>query len=252
MTSIPFFKPKRFRQAVLFLLVSGMITLMTGCLYRGEQQQHRPLSYTESVDRVQRALERFQEEQGILPIITAGAETPRYEKFRIDLDRLKQMGYLEEIPATAFERGGGVYFLVIDEEADPRVKVMDLSTVQKVNDVQRRVDGYRSSHGGKLPALAEGGTYPGLSAVDLQLIQAEDYALQSVYSGEMLPYLMDAAGKVYADYAFDIMRAIDQSQATPGGDEDLRTRLTDRSPFVPVKSLPYRWVNGAPVPQISK
>ncbi|MGG6309602.1 hypothetical protein [Paenibacillus macerans] len=237
---------------MLLVLVSSMIAVLTGCLYRGEQQQGRPATYTESVDRIQRALERYQEEQGILPIVTAGEETPRYEKYRIDLNQMKQLGYLEEIPAAAFEQGGGVYFLVIDEETDPSVKALDLGTVQKVNDVQRRVDGYKSSHGGELPGQAAGETYPGLYTVDLPLLKAEDYALQSVYSGETLPYLMDAAGHVYADYAFDIMQAIEQAGKTPLDDEDLRTRLTDSSDYVPVKSLPYRWVDGTPVPQISE
>lgn len=248
MVKLFFLKQTCVRFAALLVLLALSTTLLSGCLYRGDRQQGGPVSYIESVDRIQRALDRFQEDKGILPIVTAGGETPRYEKYRIDLDQLKREGYLEEIPSAAFEQGGSVYFLVIDEETNPTVKVMDLSTVQKVNDVQRKVSSYQSSHGGALPHEGDVEIYPGLYAVNLALLQAESLALPSVYSGEMLPYLMDAQGRVYVDYAFDIMQAIDQSGKTPESDEDLRTWLTDRSAFVPAKSLPYRWNGSEPVP----
>ncbi|WP_246061811.1 DUF3939 domain-containing protein [Paenibacillus oralis] len=237
------------RQIALGLLLLAFISLLSGCMYRGEQHAG-PASYTDSVDRIQRALDRFQEKEGILPIITAGQETPRYEKYRIDLDRLKRMGYLDEIPSAAFEKGGNVYFLVINEEVDPTVKVLDLPTVQKVNDIQRSVNAYRSSHGGKLPGVEAEETYPGLYTVDLSLIGAEDDEPVSVYSGKTLSYIMDSQGTVYVDYAFDMMQIIDKTQAAPEQGEDLRTRLTDNSYFVPVKSLPYRFIDGAPVPVI--
>ncbi|MGP0586871.1 hypothetical protein [Paenibacillus timonensis] len=252
MLKLSILKPTRLRSAALVVILTTMMTfLLSGCLYRGDRQQGGPVSYTESVDRVQRALERFQEEKGILPIVTAGEETPRYEKYRIDLDQLKREGYLEELPAAAFEQGGNVYFLVIDEEVNPTVKVMDLNTMQKVNDIQRKVLSYQSSHGGALPSKADGEVYPGLYTVDLPLLHAESLALPSVYSGEVLPFLMDAEGNVYVDYAFDIMQAIDRSGKTPQGDEDLRAWLTDRSAFVPVKSLPYRWTGSEPVPYVA-
>ncbi|WP_068785249.1 DUF3939 domain-containing protein [Paenibacillus phocaensis] len=251
MVKLSVLKPTGVRIAALVVILTLMTSLLSGCLYRGDRQQGGTVSYMESVDRVQRALDRFQEDKGILPIVTAGEETPRYEKYRIDLEQLKREGYLEELPAAAFEQGGTVYFLVIDEESDPTVKVMDLGTMQKVNDVQRKVLSYRSSQGGALPGEAEGETYPGLYPVDLQLMQAESLALASVYSGETLPYLMDAQGNVYVDYAFDIMQAIDQSGKTPQDDEDLRTWLTDSSVFVPVKSLPYRWNGSEPVAHIN-
>jgi hypothetical protein len=248
MVKLSFLKQTCVRSAVLLVLLMFTASLLSGCLYRGDRQQSGPVSYMESVDRIQRALDRFQDDKGILPIITAGEETPRYEKYRIDLNQLKREGYLEEIPAAAFEQGGSVYFLVIDEETNPTVKVMDLNTVQKVNDIQRKVMTYQSSHGGALPHEAAEETYPGLQTVSLALLQAESLALPSVYSGETLPYLMDAEGQVYVDYAFDMMQAIDQSDTPPQGDEDLRTWLTDRSAFVPVKSLPYRWNGSEPVP----
>ncbi|WP_410768349.1 hypothetical protein [Fontibacillus sp. BL9] len=238
------------RPALTAVLLGVFAGLLAGCLYPGEQRQERGVSYVESVDRIQSAVDRFQGDQGILPIITAGEETPRYEKFRIDLDMLQKQGYLDEIPSTAFEQGGSAYFLLINEEQNPSVKVMDLQTAQKVNDVQRLVDKYRNSHDGKLPVKDKGETYPGLYTVNLKQAEAEAYDLKSVYSGQTLDYLVDEAGRVFADYAFDIMQALDKSGTSPQNNEDLREVLTEQSYFVPVKSLPYRWIGGAPVAQL--
>ncbi|RCX23247.1 uncharacterized protein DUF3939 [Fontibacillus phaseoli] len=235
------------RPALTAALLGVSAGLLAGCLYPGEHRQERGVSYVESVDRIQSAVDRFQDDQAILPIITAGEETPRYEKFRIDLDMLHKQGYLDEIPDTAFEKGGRAYFLLINEEQDPAVKVMDLMTAQKVNDVQRMVDKYRNSHDGKLPVTKQEETYPGLYTVDLKQAGAEAYSLKSVYSGQTQDYLVDETGRVFADYAFDIMQALDKSGTTPRDNKDLREVLTEQSYFVPVKSLPYRWIGGTPV-----
>lgn len=50
------------RQIGLGMLLLALITLLSGCMYRGEQQAG-PVSYMDSVDRVQRALDRFQERE---------------------------------------------------------------------------------------------------------------------------------------------------------------------------------------------
>jgi hypothetical protein len=45
------------------------------------------------------------------------------------------------------------------------------------------------------------------------------------------------------------MYAVEQSGSTPAADQDLRTVLEAASYYVPVKSLPYLWIGGEPVPQ---
>ncbi|WMT42680.1 DUF3939 domain-containing protein [Paenibacillus sp. D2_2] len=239
----------RFRPFLVLVMLASLLIVLSGCMYPGDQGQANTRSYRESVDRVQRALDQFQADTGILPIITACPETPRYEKYRINMIQLHDKGYMEEIPNSAFEQGGNVYFLVLNEEIDPTVKVMDLLTVQKVNDVQRLVDSYRSKHDGGLPVQDGPEAYPGLSVVDLKLAGAQNYKVSSVFSGQEQPFLINDAGNVYLDYAFDIMQVIDTSKLDPEADqvEDLRTFLTDHSYYVPVKSLPYIWQNGAPV-----
>lgn len=222
--------------------------LMTGCMYQNEAEKENPVSYRESVKRIQSAVDDFYKEQSILPIITADAETPRYEKYRVDLDKLKNMGYLDEIPKTAFESGGSGYFLIINEEVDPSVKVMDLNTQQKVNDVQLSVNRYKTANNGKLPAGDE--LYPGFSTVDLSKTDAKNLKLNSMNSGQEVTFMMDENGTVYIDYALDIMQAIQKEESEPKADEDLRVYLEQASYFVPVKSVPYYWKDKQPVAKL--
>lgn len=76
--------------------------------------------------------------------------------------------------------------------------------------------------------------------------------LSSVYSGQPLGLLMDRSGAVYVDYSADISSAIDKNGSSPAADRDLRLELAQASYYVPVKSLPYLWVDGRPVPQASQ
>ena len=234
------------------LSASGLLmlttVLLTGCLYPKESGQDIKVSYTESVKRIQSAVDDFYKEQQVLPILTAGSEVPKYEKYRIDLEKLHGMGYIDDIPKTAFEKGGSGYFLIINEETDPQVAVMDLVTTQKVNDVQQAVNRYKSSNNGKLPAGEE--LYPGLFRLDLSLTDASSTKLNSVYSGQEVDFIMDAEGNVYVDYAFDIMQAVQKIGKEPEPGEDLRVYLEQASYFVPVKSVPYTWENNQPSAKI--
>ncbi|MDR6722159.1 hypothetical protein J2W91_000607 [Paenibacillus amylolyticus] len=220
----------------------------SGCMYQSQSGADPKVAYRESVSRIQLAVEAFQQDQGILPILNAGEETPKFEKFRVDLAKLKQQGYIDEIPVTAFENGGSAYFLIQNEEVKPTIKVMDLQTVQKVNDVQRMVNQYKSVHNGKLPVGEE--LYPGLHVVNMKeaaVAGAPEVTLNSVYSGQELPFMVDGAGNVYVDYAFDIMQAVEKSEESPTETMDVRDYLVEHSYFVPVKSVTYAWESNAPV-----
>ncbi|SET52939.1 DUF3939 domain-containing protein [Paenibacillus sp. NFR01] len=234
-------RSRRLLALVLLLLAAGT----TGCMYR--EETHSPGSYRQSVMLVQDAVDQYQQATGLLPIENSDQSVPRYEKFRIDLDKLHREGYLDEIPSAAFEKGGSAYFLLQDEETAPTVKLIDLVTVQAVNDVQREVQRYRMSHGGSLPLEEE--LYPGLFAIDYGKLKQRQAKLASVYSQRPLTLLMDGSGGVYADYAEDIITAIQKNGSEPAEDEDLRQELTQASYYVPAKSLPYRWIQGSPVPQ---
>lgn len=230
----------------LILGVLAIALTLSGCLYPGDEKRGS-VNYRESVKRIQAAVDDYQQEEGVLPILNADEATPRYEKFRVDLAKLNQKGYLDDIPATAFEQGGSAYFLILNEESDPLVKVMDLVTVQKVNDVQRQINRYKSAHGDSLPVLNE--LYPGLYTIDQKLAGTTSIGLTSVYSGQPLEFIVDKEGTVYVDYALDIMSAIEKNGGNHDANKDLRMDLEKASYYVPVKSLPYLWMNDQPVPQ---
>ncbi|WP_411832515.1 hypothetical protein [Paenibacillus dokdonensis] len=234
-----------FRKAAAAVMVILLAVSLTGCLYPDDKKNENRVSYRESVKRIQSAIDDYQKDQGLLPILNADEDTPKYEKFRVDLDQLQKRGFIDEIPTTAFEKGGSGYFIIQNEETDPTIKVMDLITVQKVNDVQRAVNRYKIAHDGKLPAGDE--VYAGIRMVDPALADTKNIVLKSVYSGQDMNFIMDQTGVVYVDYAFDIMQLIDKEGLKPSNEEDLREELVKSSDYVPVKSLPYKWSGNSPV-----
>ncbi|WP_309242075.1 hypothetical protein [Paenibacillus sp. S150] len=242
-------REKKWKPQIRAGLLAAFILLgspLTGCMYPGKAQQTGS-SYRESVQRVQAAVEDYRQQEGLLPILNADEAVPRYEKFVIDLKKLQETGYLEVIPAAAFEKGGSAYFLILDEESRPTVKLMDLVTVQKVNDVQRQINRFKSGHGGRLPVGEE--IYPDLFTIDARQAGTASITLNSIYSGQPLSFIMDRNGAVYADYSLDIMSAVQKNGGSSEAGTDLRLQLEQASYYVPVKSLPYYWVDGQPVPQ---
>jgi len=232
------------RAAALAILVLAM-TALSGCLYPDDATPGHDASDRQAVLAVQDAVDRYKEATGLLPIVSAGESTPVYEKFKIDLGKLKRMDYLGSIPAAAFENGGHNQFLVIDEETKPTVKLLNIPAFQQATTVQGKVDAYMDKHGGKPPLGEE--RYPGFWSVDFKKLSASEPDVRSMYSGQSLSFLTDEAGRVYYDYALDIATAVRKSGKTPSADEDLRRVLVDESYYVPVKSPVYAWASGEPV-----
>lgn len=219
------------------------IALLSGCLYPKDQRDQQ-IAAKESVMIVQKAVERFKEEREVLPIKNSSPDTPLYEKFVIDFSKLIQFHYLSSIPTSAFERGGSAYFLIINEETKPEVKLMDLVTFQSVAKVQKAVDRYYDAHG-KLPYGEQ--AVPEFYWIDYEALRERSPDLRSVYSGQTLNLIMHESGQVFVDYSIDIMQTLTRlnlDQVDPR--VDLRTLLVNESYYVPVKSCPYYWVNGEP------
>ncbi|AJY78010.1 hypothetical protein VN24_24795 [Paenibacillus beijingensis] len=227
-----------------------MIALsLSGCMYPQERRaQGGPVS-KDAVRAVQAAVDDYKRDTGLLPIKNSDQSTPFYEKFVVDLGKLQRMRYLDTLPAAAFESGGGYYFLVLDEQTKPRVKLMSLLVYQQLADIQGWVSDYSASHSGNLPKGEE--TYPGFNAVDYAKLGRSALSVRSMYSGNPVPVMMDGSGRVYADYARDIMAAVQKNGlAGMPADTDLRILLVDQTDFVPVKSPVYKLVRGEPRPQL--
>ncbi|MCA0754425.1 hypothetical protein KP806_05140 [Paenibacillus sp. N4] len=227
-------------------LAAMLLILMTvtGCMYPQEELKQNQIAPKEAVRNVQAAIDQYKADTGMLPIKNSAADTPIYEKFVVDFAKLTRMGYMSDIPSAAFENGGNHYFLVIDEETKPRVRLMDIVTFQQINDIQSWVKSYTQS-GGKLPKGEE--MYPSFYQIDYKAMNKTAPVIRSVFSGQTLHALVDENGVVYADYGIDIMQYVQKSGKTEfEANTDLRTLLVDGSDFVPVKAPVYRWVNGEP------
>jgi len=223
--------------AALALLAAG------GCLYPRDRTPDGGMEPREAAQAVQEAVDRHFETLGTLPIHNADANVPKYEKFRIDFAGLKSAGFLPAPPPASFEGGGPYLFLIVDEERDPKVRLLDLRVWDRIDAVQRRIREF-AGRGKPLPAGEE--IYPGLWEIDFARLGMRDPGVSSVFSGHILPLMVDADGRVYADYAIDVAEAVRTSGTVPGPEADLRDLLVERSPLVPVKSPVYRWKDGLP------
>jgi hypothetical protein len=237
---------KGFRSAAAAIVLACMAALLSGCLYPKDQMGQYQKPPKDAILNVQTVIDQFQKDTGLLPIANSDEQTPVYEKFKIDFAKLQRMNYLSSIPESAYEKGGSYYYLVINEEKDPTVKLMNLVLYQKTNDLQTAVKAYSDTHDGKLPAGQE--LYPSFAAVDFDALDMKEPELRSVFTGSLLTAMMDPDGNVYLDYGSDIMQLLAKlpEDRKPGKDADLRTLLVDGSDFVPVKSAIYRLVNGDP------
>ncbi|XID94254.1 hypothetical protein ACF3MZ_06950 [Paenibacillaceae bacterium WGS1546] len=235
---------KLFRKTLAAAGAAGLLLASAGCLYPDGNSPGSDASARESVMLVQDAIDRYREQTGLLPIQNADESTPQYEKYKIDFGKLQRSGYLANVPKAAFENGGNYQFLIIDEIADPTVKLLDLNVFQTIADVQKKAAAYASANANRVPAGDE--RYPGFYALDYAKLGMKAPAIRSMYSQQTLELLVDGEGIVYADYGIDIATALRKENAAPLPEEDLRRALTEASYFVPVRSPVYHWTDGEP------
>ena len=229
------------------VLLTMLALSTTGCLYPKELRAENQVSYRETTLLVQNAVEAYQKETGLLPILTSDKNVPKFEKYRINFEPLVDGKYLSDVPNASYEKGGPGYFIIIHEETEPAVKLMDITVYQQINDIQKLVDQFAKAHPGTLPLGDK--LYPDFYQIDALQLSGKLPEIKSVYSGEAAPIMIDKKGKVYVDYASDIVVAIQKA----GGNvstkvEDLREYLVEASFYSPVKSTTYHWVNEQPVP----
>ncbi|GAA0353006.1 hypothetical protein [Bacillus horti] len=221
--------------SIVFLLV------LSGCLYPNERRAENQIPYPAMVESVQSAVDQFQEANGVLPIATRDADTPLYEKYVIEFQRLVPR-FLEAPPNNSFERGGIFQYVLVDVEEDPTVMLLDLRLTNAVRDLQQRVNQYLRDQ-----------YLPVESIVDQQYVKLDYEALnlreeptvQSPYSMQELPFIVDSSGRVGIDYKKDLYYFLEQSdfeQLEEG--KDIRSILYQSSLLVPAHSFPYVIENG--------
>lgn len=241
---------KHTRIGAMMVILPLMAILLSGCMYPKELRKENLGNPEEFITVVQGAIDKFREKTGgMLPIKNSTMDTPLYEKYKVDFKKLQQYGLLTAIPGNAFESGGNFYYVMMNVETDPTVKLLDIASYQSVNQLQEKVNDYIRINNGEIPSGEQ--VSEGFYQLDFAKLQTDQPKLSSVYNRQnQLAYLIEDSGKVTIDYAFDLMKLIDAKGVAGDltGDEDLRELLIEHTPFVPIQSVPYRWVNKHPIP----
>jgi len=225
--------------------------MLTGCFYPKDQLKENQTNPEEFITVVQGAVDKFREMKGgLLPIQNSTMETPIYEKYKVDFKKLKEYRLLTTVPANAFENGGSYIYVIVNPEKDPKIKLIDVAAYQAVNQTQQIVSKYIVNTNGKLPQGQE--LSKGIAVLDWEGIKEAKPTAQSTYNRmNEISYLLQDTGVVTIDYSFDLMKLIDskslQNKLTAA--EDLRELLIANTPFMPIHSVPYHWIDGRPVPQ---
>lgn len=225
-------------------ILTAVIFFVAGCLYPQDRLTGGLEALPGHVEEVQQAVDRYEEQHGVLPIKTVDADTPIYQKYVIDFGRLVPI-FISDPPPSSFEKGGTYLYVLVDVEEDPTVKLFDLRVTDKLRQVQLEIDAYREKTG-RDPRGFE--VVPGVFELNDEWLSQSDTTIPSPYSqGSTLPLVMDADGTVFVDYRTDLMRILENKDSPPATDVDIRYLLTEDSLFVPAHSLPYRYEDGEPV-----
>ncbi len=231
-------------------LLGLLILLLSSCAYPQEQRMQNQGNPTEFVFLVQQAVNQYYEKKGVLPIKNSEIDTPLYEKYVIDFSILQKGYYLSTLPTNAYESGGVYMYVLVNVETKPEVKLMDLSAMQAVRELQAQVDAYRLKTNGELPVGIS--ISNDVSYIDFNKLGTEIPQINSVYNRQnLLNYIINQSdGTVAIDYALDMMKFIQDQGLSRSlqAHEDLRERLVNATYFVPVCSYAYNWKDDQPIP----
>jgi hypothetical protein len=211
--------------------------LLAGCLYPNDKLQKNTIPYDDQIAAVQHSVDRFQEDSGgLLPIKTREMGTPIYQKYPVEFTALSPK-YMAEPPGIAFESGGIYLFVLVDVEENPTVKLIDLRIAEEIHELNIKLDAYRQANG--YPPFKELVTN-GIYTLDYdKLGYAEPPTVESPFSGEHLPFVIDKNAEVFVDYRMDLNITLQEKEHSYKPGDDIRDLLVTDSYFVPAFSLPY-------------
>ena len=215
---------------VVLLIISAIV--LSGCMYPDEMKVENQIPGQDQIDSVQRALNEFKEDTGVLPIKNRDMDTDIFIKYIIDFEKLVPK-YLSSAPSNAYEKGGIFQYVIWDAEKNPTVKLVDLRVPDKIRDVNARMKVKEYPQYGKQIS-----DY--VYAINHENIgYKEPLTVASPYSNNLLPLVLTTEGKVYVDYTIDLNLFIQEQNLTLTEGEDIRTYLAQYYPVLPAYSLPY-------------
>lgn len=217
-----------------------LIFVLTACMYPQSELSKNQIPSETQIAEIQKAIDDYREDTGgLVPIRTKESDVPKYEKYIIDLLELKDEQYISDFPGTSYENGGLFQYVLVDPEEEASVKLIDLRISDKLRELNREMENYRSK--GNYPPYGE------KLAKDVFLLDYKKMGLKeqpyvvSPFTKNNLPFIIHASGKIYVDYRMDIYEFYQEygEEYDFKKDDDMRKILTDNSDFVPVYSLPY-------------
>jgi hypothetical protein len=218
----------RFYLPVIFVLFT-----LTGCMYPEEKLVQNQVPYKDQLDSVQSAVDQFKEANGgILPIKTKDAQTPIYQKYPIDFNKIVPK-YLSEPPGNTYENGGLFQYVLVDVEENPKVKLLDLRMAETIREIKMRINA--SGYPPFKDQIADN-----IYTLDFKKIgYKEEPVAVSPYTNQNLHFIISTDGEIFIDYRSDLYQAIKASKLDLKEGEDIRHILVNESMFVPAYSLPY-------------
>jgi hypothetical protein len=225
---------KKFPLSICFLI---SMFLLSGCLYPEERLKQNQIPYKNQLESVQTAVDEFaKDNNGLLPIKNREANTPIYQKYPIDFNKLIPK-YIQEPPGNAFENGGIFLYVIVNPETKPTVKLIDLRMAEVIRELQVRLNIYRQKNG-----------YPPFKDVIADKVFTLDFKklgykeppfVVSPFSGKNLPLVINNKGEIFVDYRIDLFEALKKHKHSYKTGDDIRGILVENSMFVPAFSLPY-------------
>ncbi|PAD18167.1 hypothetical protein CHH65_02665 [Shouchella clausii] len=210
------------------------VLFLSACFLPQEQRAENQIAYPDQLAAVQTAVDQFHEDTGVLPITNFDENTHEYQRYTVDFRQLVPR-YMQQPPGTAFENGGTHQYTLINVEEDPEVKVLDVTAMNVVRDLQQRIYDYMREH--TYAPIGEALDY-NLFTLDYKALgYSEEPYVASPYNQTSLPLLFTNEGEVVIDYLLDLKMAEQEKDFEEG--VDLRRYLYEDSPFLPLYSVPY-------------
>ena len=220
---------KKTMQALLLII---SIIVLSGCMYPEELKVENQIPAQDQLDAVQRAINEYKVDTGVLPIKNRDMDTDIFIKYLIDFEKLVPK-YLSAAPANSYEKGGIFQYVIWEAENNPTVKLVDLRTPDKIRDVYARmaVKNY--------PQYGQAITDYIFTINHKNIGYEETLTVPSPYTNNTLPLILNSEGKVYVDYSIDLNLFIQEQNLSLTEGEDIRFYLADFYPVLPAYSLPY-------------
>ncbi|MDN4493876.1 hypothetical protein [Ureibacillus aquaedulcis] len=220
------------RKWSLFFVLALTTVLLSGCLFPEEEKAESQVPDDLQLASVQKAVEEFQADTGVLPIKTRDMDTDIFIKYPIDFEKLVPK-YIANPPANSFEKGGLFQYIIWNPEVKPTVKLVDLRSAEKIRELNIR---FMSTYYPTFKEQIADYVY----SIDFEKIgYKEDLTVQSPYTNNLLPLIVTTEGEIYIDYSVDLNIFIKENNLKPTPGEDIRMLLVDAYPVVPAYSLPY-------------